>query len=107
MSFRILSCRPEPDLTSAASEQLPGDLPIRQDRVDALRAQIEAGAYPVNPHAIANAIFQNLFGAEDTFVRDPYRCWLDDRLRRSECLAIRRCECNWRQDDSQPDSLAG
>ena len=42
-------------------EQLFGDLTIRQDRVDALRAQIEAGTYTVNAHAVANAMFQNLF----------------------------------------------
>lgn len=46
---------------SAAPGQLSGDLPIRQDRVDALRAQIEAGTYTVNAHAVANAMFQNLF----------------------------------------------
>ena len=46
---------------SAVPEQLSGDLPIRQDRVDALRAQMEAGTYSLNPHAIANAMFQHLF----------------------------------------------
>jgi flagellar biosynthesis anti-sigma factor FlgM len=45
----------------AVPEQLSGDLPIRQDRVDALRAQIEAGTYKVNAHAVANAMFQDLF----------------------------------------------
>jgi flagellar biosynthesis anti-sigma factor FlgM len=46
---------------SSAPGQLTGDLPIRQDRVDALRAQVESGTYTVNPHAVANAMFQNLF----------------------------------------------
>jgi flagellar biosynthesis anti-sigma factor FlgM len=46
---------------SAAHGQLSGDLPIRQDRVDSLRAQIETGAYTVNAHAVATAMFQNLF----------------------------------------------
>ena len=46
---------------SSAPSQLSGDLPIRQDRVDALRSQIETGTYTVNAHAVANAMFQNLF----------------------------------------------
>jgi flagellar biosynthesis anti-sigma factor FlgM len=46
---------------SAAPGQLSGDLPIRQDRVDALRAQMETGTYTVNAHAVATAMFQNLF----------------------------------------------
>jgi len=46
---------------NAATTQLSGDLPIRQDRVDALRAQMESGTYTVNAHAIATAMFQNLF----------------------------------------------
>jgi flagellar biosynthesis anti-sigma factor FlgM len=45
---------------SAAPSQLSGELPIRQDRVDALRSQIEAGTYTVNAHAVATAMFQNL-----------------------------------------------
>lgn len=45
----------------SATTQLSGDLPIRQDRVDALRSQIETGTYTVNAHAVANAMFQNLF----------------------------------------------
>jgi flagellar biosynthesis anti-sigma factor FlgM len=48
---------------SALPAELSGDLPIRQDRVDALRTQIEAGTYTVNAHAVANAMFQNLFGS--------------------------------------------
>ncbi len=93
MSFRSQSGQPEVELTagsslssaatssaeagsargglSAVPEQHSGDLSIRQDRVDALRAQIEAGTYMVNPHAVANAMFQN-----------------------PECLALGRCECN-------------
>jgi|GEM_PF-1598219 flagellar biosynthesis anti-sigma factor FlgM len=46
---------------SGASSQLSGDVPIRQDRVDALRNQIDSGTYSVNSHAVANAMFQNLF----------------------------------------------
>jgi flagellar biosynthesis anti-sigma factor FlgM len=46
---------------SAAPGQLSGDLPIRQDRVDALRAQVDSGTYTVDSHAVANAMFQNLF----------------------------------------------
>jgi|SRR5208282_5159574 len=46
---------------SSAPSQLSGDLPIRQDRVDALRAQMEAGTYTVSAHAVATAMFQNLF----------------------------------------------
>ena len=90
MIFRIQSSQPEIDLTSssssspassganaetarggpnraacsdlsAAPEPFSADLPIRQDRVDALRAQIEAGTYKVNAHAVTNAMLQNLF----------------------------------------------
>ena len=46
---------------SAVPEQLSGDVPIRQDRVDALRAQVEAGTYTVNSHALAKAMFESLF----------------------------------------------
>jgi len=46
---------------SSATNQLSGDLPIRQDRVDALRAQMDTGTYTVNAHAVATAMFQNLF----------------------------------------------
>jgi flagellar biosynthesis anti-sigma factor FlgM len=46
---------------SSATSQLSGDVGIRQDRVDALRAQMETGTYTVNPHAVATAMFQNLF----------------------------------------------
>ena len=45
---------------SSATSQLSGDVPVRQDRVDSLRAQIESGTYTLNPQAIANAMFQNL-----------------------------------------------
>lgn len=46
---------------NSAATQLTGDLPIRQDRVDALRTQMETGTYTVNAHAVATAMFQNLF----------------------------------------------
>jgi flagellar biosynthesis anti-sigma factor FlgM len=46
---------------SLAPSQLSGDLPVRQDRVDALRAQMETGTYTVDAHAVATAMFQNLF----------------------------------------------
>jgi flagellar biosynthesis anti-sigma factor FlgM len=46
---------------SAATSQLSGDVSVRQDRVDALRLQVEAGTYTIAPHAVANAMFQNLF----------------------------------------------
>jgi flagellar biosynthesis anti-sigma factor FlgM len=46
---------------SAATSQLSGDVPIRQDRVDALRSQMDTGTYTVNAHAVATAMFQNLF----------------------------------------------
>jgi flagellar biosynthesis anti-sigma factor FlgM len=46
---------------SSAPSQLSGDVPIRQDRVDALRTQMESGTYSVNSHAVATAMFQNLF----------------------------------------------
>jgi flagellar biosynthesis anti-sigma factor FlgM len=46
---------------SGATAQLSGDVPFRQDRVDALRAQMESGTYTVNAHAVATAMFQNLF----------------------------------------------
>jgi flagellar biosynthesis anti-sigma factor FlgM len=46
---------------SSATSQLSGDVPIRQNRVDALRAQIDSGTYTVNSHAVATAMFQNLF----------------------------------------------
>ncbi|MDR3764971.1 MAG: flagellar biosynthesis anti-sigma factor FlgM [Acidobacteriota bacterium] len=47
----------------SASGELSGDLSIRQDRVDALRAQVESGTYQPDPHAIASAMFQNYFGS--------------------------------------------
>lgn len=46
---------------SPATSQLSGEVAIRQDRVDALRTQMDTGTYTVNPHAIATAMFQNLF----------------------------------------------
>lgn len=46
---------------SSAQSQLSGDLPIRQDRVDALRSQVESGTYTVSAHAVASAMFSNLF----------------------------------------------
>lgn len=46
---------------SSATSQLSGDVAIRQDRVDALRSQMDTGTYTVNPHALATAMFQNLF----------------------------------------------
>jgi flagellar biosynthesis anti-sigma factor FlgM len=46
---------------SSATNQLSGDVAIRQDRVDALRLQMESGTYTVNAHAVATAMFQNLF----------------------------------------------
>ena len=45
----------------SVSGNLSGDVSIRQDRVDALRAQVEAGTYQPDPHAIASAMFQNYF----------------------------------------------
>jgi flagellar biosynthesis anti-sigma factor FlgM len=48
-------------ISSATSQLSSTDLPIRQDRVDALRMQIESGTYTVNPRAVATAMFQNLF----------------------------------------------
>jgi flagellar biosynthesis anti-sigma factor FlgM len=47
----------------SASTQLSGnaETPIRQDRVDALRTQIDAGTYTPSASAIATAMFQNLF----------------------------------------------
>ena len=51
------------DTTSISSltSQIAGDAPIRQDRVEALRAQIDSGTYSVDPRAVATAMFQNLF----------------------------------------------
>jgi flagellar biosynthesis anti-sigma factor FlgM len=46
---------------SAATSQLSGDVAIRQDRVDALRSQVEGGTYTVDARAVATAMFQNLF----------------------------------------------
>jgi flagellar biosynthesis anti-sigma factor FlgM len=46
---------------SAATSQLSGDVAIRQDRVDALRSQVESGTYTVDARAVATAMFQNLF----------------------------------------------
>jgi flagellar biosynthesis anti-sigma factor FlgM len=46
---------------SSATSQLAGNLPIRQDRVNALRSQIESGTYTVDAHAVANAMLQNYF----------------------------------------------
>ncbi|HVJ05296.1 MAG TPA: flagellar biosynthesis anti-sigma factor FlgM [Candidatus Saccharimonadales bacterium] len=46
---------------SGATVQLSGDAAIRQDRVDALRSQLEGGTYTLDSHAIATAMFQNLF----------------------------------------------
>ncbi len=46
---------------STATSQLSGDVAIRQDRVDALRSQVESGTYTVDARAVATAMFQNLF----------------------------------------------
>lgn len=46
---------------SSLTSQMAGDAPIRQDRVEALRAQIDSGTYSVDPRAVATAMFQNLF----------------------------------------------
>jgi len=46
---------------SSITAQLSGDVSIRQDRVDALRSQIETGTYTVDSRAVATAMFQNLF----------------------------------------------
>ena len=46
---------------SGATKQLSDDVAIRQDRVDALRIQVESGTYTVNSRAVATAMFQNLF----------------------------------------------
>jgi flagellar biosynthesis anti-sigma factor FlgM len=46
---------------SSLTSQMAGDAPIRQDRVEALRAQIESGTYTVDSRAVATAMFQNLF----------------------------------------------
>jgi flagellar biosynthesis anti-sigma factor FlgM len=52
---------PDTASISAATSQLSGDVAIRQDRVDALRAQVDNGTYTVDPRAVATAMFQNLF----------------------------------------------
>jgi anti-sigma28 factor (negative regulator of flagellin synthesis) len=46
---------------SSATNQLSGDVAIRQDRVDSLRSQMDTGVYTVNAHAVATAMVQNLF----------------------------------------------
>ena len=46
---------------SSAPSQLTGDVEVRQDRVDALRAQVESGTYTVDARAVATAMMQNLF----------------------------------------------
>lgn len=48
---------------SSSSSQLASELPVRQDKVDALRAQVKAGTYSVDSRAVATAMFQNLFGS--------------------------------------------
>jgi len=93
MSFRNQSGQPEVELTAGSS--LSSAATSRQDRVDALHSQIEAGTYVMNPHAVANAMVQDYFRAEDEFVRDPGSCPID-RLPPSECLALGRCGCNRR-----------
>jgi flagellar biosynthesis anti-sigma factor FlgM len=60
-SLAALSASNDTASISAATSQLSGDVAIRQDRVDALRSQIESGTYTVAPHAVATAMFQNLF----------------------------------------------
>jgi flagellar biosynthesis anti-sigma factor FlgM len=60
-NLQALNAAQDTATINTATVQLSGDLPIRQDRVDALRAQIEAGTYTVNAHAVATAMFQNLF----------------------------------------------
>ena len=91
---------------SALPGQLSADLPIRQDLVDALRAQIDAGSYNVNPQTLANAMLQNFFGAEEELVRDTAPCPID-RIRPSECIARGRCRCDRRHDSSVKRRLAG
>jgi flagellar biosynthesis anti-sigma factor FlgM len=60
-TLNTLSASQDTASISSATSQLSGDVPIRQDRVDALRAQLETGTYTVNAHAVATAMFQNLF----------------------------------------------
>jgi len=57
----VLNAAEDTASISSATSQLSGDAPIRQDRVDALRAQMDSGTYSVNSHALATAMFQNLF----------------------------------------------
>ena len=58
---RALNAAQDTASISSATTQLSGDVGIRQDRVDSLRAQMDTGTYTVNPHAVATAMFQNLF----------------------------------------------
>jgi flagellar biosynthesis anti-sigma factor FlgM len=60
-SVQALNVQPDTAAISPASSQLSDDVAIRQDRVDALRSQLEGGTYRVNAHAVATAMFQNLF----------------------------------------------
>ena len=75
-------------------------IPSGQERVDALRSQIEAGTYAANPQALADAMFEHFFGAEGEFVQDLGSCPID-RLPRAECLALGRCSCNQHHRDLQ------
>jgi flagellar biosynthesis anti-sigma factor FlgM len=60
-SVQALGADPDTASISPATSQLSGNVAIRQDRVDALRSQLEGGTYKVNAHAVATAMFQNLF----------------------------------------------
>jgi flagellar biosynthesis anti-sigma factor FlgM len=60
-SLGAVGSSPDTTSISAATSQLSGDVAIRQDRVDALRTQMDNGTYTVNSRAVATAMFQNLF----------------------------------------------
>jgi flagellar biosynthesis anti-sigma factor FlgM len=55
---------------SSASSQLSGGLAVRQDKVDALRAQMVSGNYTIDTHAVASAMSRDPFWSPSLFNRE-------------------------------------
>ena len=46
---------------SSTSGQITDDNQLRQDRINALRAQVQSGTYVVNAHDLASAMYGHIF----------------------------------------------
>ena len=55
---------------SNAGIQLSSSLAVRQEKVDALRSQVQAGTYTVDAKAVASAIANDHFWSPSLFTRE-------------------------------------